>query len=436
MQSSPRVWLGRLLGTAAALAVLCFQGPPFVENLRPPRTVIYDFFQEWASARNHFEGLPVYSDQNVTVVHYLGYHPRPGDQPMLQYNGHPPTSVALVAPLAGLDYPEAFLAWALVCLAALGLSVAIVVRQFPLGLTAWSVLPLTALLFLCNPFRQHLNQGQLNLVLLLLLTTAWAVDRSGWPAAAGVCVGTATALKLFPGFVFVYFLARRQVRPVVAGVATFVVLTGLTVGFLGPEAYGDYITVALPALEKYRVWWPNLSLAGFWHKLFNSAGSHVIPLWQNPALAWAGTLLSDLAVTGLAAWAAWRSRSRPACDLAFALVVEAMLLVSPITWDHYFTILFLPLFLLWHALKALGRPGLPFWILLAALWLSPLFYWRLFIPGVTIVDWHDRVATPPQTLTALSAQTYSLLLLFAYTLLLWQVQRRRPVELVGVAPAG
>jgi hypothetical protein len=424
MQSAARVWLGRLLGTAAALGVMCLQGPAFVENLRPPRTLVYDFFQEWASARNRFEGLPVYADQNETVELYLGYRA----PHMLRYNGHPPTSVLLVVPLAGLAYSDAFLAWALVSLAALGLSVVLIVRQLPLGLTAWSVLPLLALLLLCNPFRQHLNQGQLNLVILLLLTAAWAAERSGRPVTAGALVGTATAVKLFPGFVFLYFVARRQGRALVAGAATVLVLTGLTVLVLGPDAYRDYITVALPNLEQYRVWWPNLSLAGFWHKLFNSAGSKVVPLWQNPALAWTATLLSALAVTGLTAWAAWRSRSRPECDLAFALVVEAMLLVSPITWDHYFTILFLPLFVVWHALTALGRPRLPFWILLAALWLSPLVYWQRAIPGVTIRNWHDQVATPAQALTALAAQTYALLLLFAFTLLVWHVQSRRPAE--------
>jgi hypothetical protein len=420
---------------AVAVVILRFQVPPFLENLRPSRGVIYDFFQEWASARNHFQGLPVYTDQNQTAARYLGYRPRPGDQPMLQYNAHPPPSVLLVLPLADLDYPEAFQAWSLLSLAALGLSVAVIVRQLPLGLTAWSILPLAALLLLCNPFWQNLNQGQLNLVLLLLCTAAWAADRSDRPTAAGALLGVATAIKLFPGFVFLYFLARRQVRPVIAGAVTFLGVTGLTVALLGPEAYRDYVTLVLPSLEKYRVWWPNLSLAGFWHKLFNSSGSHIIPLWQSPALAWAGTLLSDLVVSGLAAWMAGRSRSRAECDLAFAATLTAMLLVSPIAWDHYFTLLFLPLFLLWHWLRVLGRPRVPFWVLVTGVWMSPIWFWWPVFGPITPQTWHDRLATPAQAVTALSAQTYVVLLLFAFTLLLWHVSRRRPAELVTAARA-
>src|SRR5262249_38523102 len=113
MQSTARVSLGRLLGTAAALGVCLWMGPSFVGHLRPPRTVMYDFFQEYASARNCFEGLAVYTHQDITAARYLGYRRQSATEPMLEYNAHPPTAVALVLPLAELDYPDAYLAWAL-----------------------------------------------------------------------------------------------------------------------------------------------------------------------------------------------------------------------------------------------------------------------------------------------------------------------------------
>ena len=388
----------RLLWTVAALAVCVWQGRFFVESLRPPRTLILDFFQEWASARNFYEGLPIYTHQEVTARRYLGYQKQLNELPMIRFNAHPPTSVLLALPLAPLDYPDAFLAWELLSLGALGLSIWIVAHQLPSSLSRWSILPLMALLLLCNGFRQHMLQGQLGLVLLLLVTAAWAAERSGQPAWAGILIGTATAIKLFPGLLFVYLLARRQWRAVRVGALALVVVTALTALVLGPSCYRDYLANALPSLDKYRVGWPNLSLAGFWHKLFNAPrGSKVIPLWQQPILAWGGLLVSDAVVIGLTAWAAAHSRSRAESDLAFASTVTAMLLVSPITWDHYFTILFLSLFLLWYRLPASGLPRVLFWVLLVVLWITPLAYWKLSMPKVEMSNWFYWTATPSRS---------------------------------------
>jgi hypothetical protein len=355
---------------------------------------------------------------------YLHGEPYAVGMDLIEYNAHPPTSVLFVLPLGLLSYSNAWLLWSVFSLLCLGLSVWQFRRFHPSALTLWSLLPCTALLLWCNPFRQQMNQGQLNLVLLLLLTGTWAADRLERPWLAGGLLGAATAFKLFPGYLFLYFVARRQWRPLAAGIATFLVLTAATMTVLGIRCYYDYAMIAVPSLEKYRVFWPNVSLAGLWHKLFNSEGSHVIPLWQNPALAWTATLISDAVVTFLTAWFIWRSRSVRERDLVFSLAVVAMLLVSPITWDHYFTLLFLSLFLLWCWIPPAGSRRATFWVLLISLWLPPLFYWRLAFRGVSQVGWHTLIATPRQAVTVLSMQTYILLALFAFTsLVIRNVQR-------------
>jgi hypothetical protein len=416
MNRDGKLWM-RLLWTAVALAGISWQARSFVTHLRPEEGKVLDFFQEWASARNYFEGVPIYTHQADSVRRYLHGEPHAVGMPLIEYNAHPPTAVLFVLPLGLLSYSNACLLWSLWSLLCLGLSGWIIQRLHPNALTLWSVLPCAALLLWCNPFRQQMNQGQLNLVLLLLLTGTWAADRTDRPWLAGGLLGAAMAIKLFPGYVFVYFAARRQWRPLAAGASSFLLLTALTILVLGSACYRDYATVALPAVEKYRVFWPNLSLAGFWHKLFNSQGSHIIPLWQNPALAWTATLISDAIVTVLTAWFIWRSRTLRECDLAFALTILAMLLVSPITWDHYFTLLFLPLFLLWCWTPPAGSQRVAFWFLLISSWLPPLFYWRLVFRGVSQENWHALIATPRQTLTALSMQTYILLALFVFTIL-------------------
>ena len=359
-------------------------GPDFVRNLRPARAYILDFAQEWTSARNYFHGLPIYAPLEVSYGEYLGYERRPGEF-FLERNAHPPTSVLLVLPLAGLDYPDAFLVWSLVSLLALVLSGGLISRQLAIPLSVWTIFPVATLLLVCNPFRQQMNQGQLNLVLLLLLTAVWAADRTGRPAWAGVWLGLATAVKLFPGFVFLYFVARRQWRSVFAGGVSFLVVTGGTVLVLGPETYRAYVEDVMPVVAVYRDWWPNASLLGFWAKLFDGRGGKVIPIWHSPGLMVGAYLLSAGVIVAVVGWIAFRAKSRAEQDLAFSLTLTGMLLVSPITWDHYFTLLFLPLAILWVYLPGVGLRRAGFWVVVVFLWLSPLVYWWLILaPAWTI----------------------------------------------------
>src|SRR5262249_31666048 len=175
-----------------------------------------DFFQEWASGRNWLAGDPVYTSQDLTVPRYLGLRPDLDDPRRIQFNGHPPSSVLLGLPLAALDFGTAFGLWSLVSLAALLLSLWLIVRGLEVPHCAWSLLPLVALLAVCFPFWHHMVHGNVNLVLLLFLTLTWSAARSGRLWLAGAWLGAATAVKLFPGFLILYFLARRQWR-VVAG---------------------------------------------------------------------------------------------------------------------------------------------------------------------------------------------------------------------------
>ena len=148
------------------------------------------------------------------------------------------------------------------------------------------------------------DQGQFNLVLLVLLTGSWTADRSGRPLLAGALVGVATAIKLFPGFLLLYFVVRRDWKAIAAMAASLLILTGLTATVLGTAAYRDYVTEVLPRTRSmYESSWMNASFAGFWSRLFNPGmgrGS-TLPLWDNSFVAQSAILLCRLAVVVLLA---------------------------------------------------------------------------------------------------------------------------------------
>jgi hypothetical protein len=379
-----------------------------------------DFFQEWSSARNRLTGLPVYTPHAITLPRYLDRRFPEGDPWAVEVNAHPPTAILLALPLAGLSFPSAFLVWNLFSLAALVASLGLIARGLGWRYSPWVVLPLLALLVVCHPFWHQMIHGNLNLLLLALLTGTWAAARAGRPGLAGAALGTAAALKLFPAFLAVYFLARREGKVLKVAAATLAALTLLTAAILGTEAYRTYLGEVLPhTAERYRAAWFNLSLAGFWAKLFDpqtgDRGMHLTPLLASRPLAHAAFAASAILVAAVVARVAARARSRSAADLAFGLALLGMLLVSPITWEHYLLLLPLPLAVLWQRLPPLEGVRWVYGAAVVLLWLPPV---GVMEHTMTLLGEEPKAgvgwsAGPVQAVTALSVHTWALLALFA-----------------------
>ncbi len=412
----------RWIWATLALWLLVLRGPAFIENLRvrPPEELIPDFFQEYASARNRLEGLPIYANQHETVPRYLGRQ-LDDRRSHVMVNAHPPAAVLLALPLARLDFAAAFLAWNLVSLAALAASFWIVQRQLKIPFSVCSFAVLVALLLLCFPLWEQCRLGQLTLVLLLLVTGAWAAERSGYSYLAGSLLGTAAMLKLFPGFLLLYYALRVRWKVVAAALLTIAVLLGLTAMIFGINAYRTYFVTVLPGIQWFRVGWNNDSFWGFWSRLFDPAPEHgrdrslTEPLLYSPILAKALSLISSAAVVAILAWAVRRDASDRKGDLTFALAVTAMLLISPICWDHYLLLLLVPLAVVWTELPESRFARTIFLVIVTAFWVGYPLVWTAF-------DLNGRAATPIQSLGVLSYQFYALLGLFG--LLLRELRQR------------
>jgi uncharacterized membrane protein len=105
----------------------------------------------------------------------------------------------------------------------------------------WSVLPLTCGYLLSNALWDQFVQGQLNSVILFCMTLGWINTRNERPWRAGIWLGLAAAIKLFPGFLGLYFLFRREWKQLTAMVLSFSLMTLLTIATLGVDTYADYI---------------------------------------------------------------------------------------------------------------------------------------------------------------------------------------------------
>ena len=314
-------------------------GEMWVTAMRPRPDQVIDFYQEWGSAHNFWMGLPVYTPHSVSIPRYLGLPANP--IPAIEYNIHPPTSVLLILPLGRVDYPDAVLIWNTVSLMALMISLVIVAVM--LAIPWWLRLPGLAMLPLCHPIYGNIYQGQLNLLLVLLMTMVWLFERSSWSRVAGAILGVAAAIKLFPMYLAVYYLAQRRGRPLLATLISFLSFTLLTALVLGIDTYKDYLTIVLPWNAEFHLLGFNLSIAGFWYKLFYPVlGEGIAPIWSSLAVARWGSVLSSLVITTVVVVLGYRAQSLMERDLAFAVTLTAMLLVSPVTWDVALPILLVP----------------------------------------------------------------------------------------------
>jgi alpha-1,2-mannosyltransferase len=202
--------------------------------------------------------------------------------------------------------------------------------------TYWLVAPITddkwyavgaavPLVFMFESIRETITFGQLNMLLIVLLLAdlLFAVPRSSrW---AGVGVGLATAIKLFPGIFIVYLLITRRWRAAAVAAGTAVAAT-LFAAAVAPRDSWQFWTESLWSTERVgrTDYTGNQSIQGLLARL-------VVPD-QPSRLLW---VLLVVAVTVFGLWRARRAAlsGDELAGLTLAGLVAG--LVSPITWPHH-----------------------------------------------------------------------------------------------------
>ncbi|MFI7026990.1 glycosyltransferase family 87 protein [Micromonospora sp. NPDC049900] len=173
--------------------------------------------------------------------------------------------------------------------------------------------------------RETITFGQINmlLVVLILADLLFAVPRgSRW---AGVGIGLATALKLFPGIFIVYLLATRRWRAAVVASATAAGAT-LLAAAVAPGDSWRFWTHELWATDRVgrTDYTGNQSLFGLLSRL--TAPEEPSRLIWLPLVA---------AVIGYGLWRAVRATQAGDALSALTLTGLVAALISPITWTHH-----------------------------------------------------------------------------------------------------
>jgi hypothetical protein len=178
------------------------------------------------------------------------------------------------------------------------------------------------------PFLYGALLGAIGPFIVLGAAIAWVWrDRLRRPALA---VGTIVALKVFPWTLGAWLLMTRRYKTLALAIVTLVVLIvggWAIIGFQGMVQYPEMLSNAT-YIQEGRA---------------DGVATVMLVAGASPRLAQAIALLAGVALLGLA----WRLRGGPDGDRrAFGLAIIASLVSTPIVWDHYMVLLFVPIALL------------------------------------------------------------------------------------------
>ena len=256
---------------------------------------------------------------------------------------NPPTFTVATLFLALVPYAAAWGLWQVLSLAALVVSMALLIREAREKFSgpAWLRLVCAALLF--PPLGFHLLYAHTELFLLLALTAAWVLLRRGKEIPAGILLGLAAAIRIYPLFLLLHLLQRRSWKALGAAVAGGLSWAGLTALVADPSSFWHYLATLQEEVPTLYPRWGNFSLWGSVHKL-----ASIWPaLGERPALRDGLALALSAGILLLTLWLARRPGRRPAgVDRAYGLFIVGALLASPLSWIYYQVLLYVPFFFL------------------------------------------------------------------------------------------
>jgi alpha-1,2-mannosyltransferase len=370
-----------------------------------------DFIAFHGPAKRLIEGGDIYAVVPVSDFPHLD-RGIPG-RDHLHPNLNPPFQTVLLAPLGLLEYRTALMVWVLVSMLCgtagaylLGAGMAEGGSRFRAGVL-WA-----AVLFLYYPTLISLLYGQWALVPFFLLVLAWLAWRDERMTVAGGILGGLAAVKLFFGAFLLLLLFRRAWR----GVASFVVVgamcTAASVAVAGFDSLIRYGSI-IAGVDWYSGSW-NASFLGYFSRIFG--GGEGVPLIQAPVLGRTLTYAFSVLALGSLMFVprlqAERTKRRLAGDLAFAMAIPVMLLVSPFGWQYYFSFLLIPFVVLWNGTREIGN-RMVILVLLVVAWLLGT------VPTALTPAW-QLDGDPGIAFWWGGTYFYSLLLFWALT---WKMQR-------------
>ena len=218
------------------------------------------------------------------------------------------------------------------------------------GAKGWQGRAVIVLFLVSGPLAYSIRLGNMTHMLIPVLLLAFEAQSRGRQVTAGVAMAFVALIKPFCVLFLFYFFARRQWNAFVAmaGSAALVILLSLLL--FGVDLHKLFV-------ENYVFGFGSRPVIAYNVQNFAGAIGHLAlpgnlknfipidePLWFKMArLSLTGVTLAMVATTF---WRAGQPKTQAAWLAELCIVLSAGLLIAPVTWTHYLSLLLVPLALL------------------------------------------------------------------------------------------
>jgi hypothetical protein len=377
-----------------------------------------DLAQDIAAGEIFVAGDNPYSaDFAARHARVMGTAPQSG----YPYFPHPPFVILLSVPFTFVGFVSAALLWFVISLGLVFFLARSLVQIWASGDLEGNAKPSARLvwtafigLLLWPPVLYNLEKGQFSVLLAVLVTWAYQSLRRGRSRLAGVLIGLAMAVKVFPALLGGYLLPRNRWTLVWSlAIASAITLPPLL--WMGSGVIVDFVHHSEGNVQYWQTW-PAVtySIYGAAARLF-IGGRWAVPLTPAPLLAriLLGLISTMLLIVALAK-TAHRMIDADEEGARFAVWTILLVLLNPLSMGHNGVLLALPIVLVARSLRCDLR-----------LW--PKFAWTVgtilvAIPRQTLLE----ISPPPvmslQGLTVIALPMWGALLLLAASLAVSQAQ--------------
>lgn len=279
---------------------------------------------------------------------------------------YPPLQAALLIPLASLSFAQAALAWYWINIFLVVLCILILSRLLGSMPRPWNCAIVVFLVAASEPVTRTLTAGQMNIALLLLLCLSFILFKKNYPVFAGLALGLAAALKIFPALLILMLFWRRRYRAGMAALLGALALTLLGCAIAGWSHSLDYLAL-LRQMSYGSSTWAQLGMhyhvdpanqapaALITRLLTQDPDAGVQGIASLPGLAKFLSAATGLILFGIAFYFTRFKHSEDnslrISETSLALAILASILIPSLMWDHYLTLALLP------AVILLDRPG-------------------------------------------------------------------------------
>ena len=315
-----------------------------------------DILQEYLMGKALINGVNPYLTSSELVLKFIGvlpYYPHPAP--------YPPFVILLSIPLALINVNKFVTVWFIIELAFLAAIVSMLTILWKGRLDWIRAVFLFFILLAWDSVVSDLFWGQLSILITALLLAALLALKNNHKYLAGVIIGFTLAIKLITWPLVVYLLLKKDWRTAISSCLTALGLNLVALCVVGIGPFMDYyLRVSTQVIKVWHGYMVNFSLWSIGYRLFEGMGSPIMKdLFRVPPiinLPWVSPLVSIGLVVGFLLFGLVCAIRSIELETAFSILVCVIIVISPVSWDHYYVMIIIGVTVMLHNLIKLSFP--------------------------------------------------------------------------------